>query len=73
MKVDLTTGEYVLWLRRRMKLTQAEFGKLLDTCGATIKNWELGRTNPRPEDVEKLAILEQRREENYGSSARRAS
>lgn len=60
MKVDLTTGEYVLWLRRRMKLTQAEFGKLLDTCAATIKNWEIGKTTPRNADVEKLGILEAR-------------
>lgn len=60
LTIEVTIGEYVLWLRRRMKLTQVEFGKLLDTCGDTIKNWELGKTEPQLADIGKLAILEQR-------------
>ena len=58
--MTLTVGERVLIIRRRSRLSQKEFGNLLDVCGDTVKNWELGKTKPTAKDVEKLAVLEAR-------------
>lgn len=60
--VTLTPSETVLILRRRMKLTQDEFGKLVGVCGKTVQHWELGQ-EPRRPVLDKLEILEQRQAE----------
>lgn len=57
--MTLTPSEKVLILRRRMKLTQDEFGKLLGVTGKSVQNWELGQTPRRPV-LDKVEILEQR-------------
>jgi DNA-binding transcriptional regulator YiaG len=57
--MTLTPSEKVLILRRRMKLTQDEFGKLLGVSGKTVQFWELGRA-PKAAMMEKVEILGKR-------------
>lgn len=58
--MTLTPSETVLILRRRMNLSQPEFGKLLGVCGKTVQHWELGESSPRGSVRERLEILVQR-------------
>lgn len=58
--MTLTASERILILRRRMKLSQAEFGELLGVTSKTVQNWELGKTEPVQAVFERLKVLEQR-------------
>ena len=44
--------------RQRLRLSQAQMGKLLDVSAITILNWEQGKSRPR--DANKAAIAELR-------------
>lgn len=43
-------------LRKFCKLTQYEFAKLLDISPSTVASWEVGRRNPKPTQIIKVAI-----------------
>lgn len=58
--MTLTPSETVLILRRRMKLTQAEFGKLLGVSWKTVQHWELGNHKIKQSVIEKLEVIEAR-------------
>jgi len=65
----LTPSETMLILRRRMKMTQGEFGKLLGVTGKTVQYWELGKVGISRSVLNKLEILKQRQlEEKDGST-----
>ncbi|MBO4245349.1 MAG: helix-turn-helix transcriptional regulator [Bacilli bacterium] len=48
-------GEKIYKLRKAKKLSQEELGEKLDVTRQTISNWELGETNPNPEQLKKLS------------------
>lgn len=60
--MNLTLGERVLILRRRMGLGQKEFGKLLGVTGRTVYNLEHEEGRIKPTMMNKLQIMEQRQE-----------
>ena len=43
--------------RRRLKLSAADFGKLLGVSGLTIYNWEQGTTRPRKHHLAALVAV----------------
>lgn len=43
--------------RAKLGLSAADYGKLVDISGATIYNWEQGKTRPSPEQVQALGLL----------------
>ena len=45
--------------RRRLKLSQAQTGKLLGVSTASVTFWELGRTSPRGKNRKAIAELRQ--------------
>lgn len=44
-------------LRRRLGLSAESFGRLLDTSGQSVYNWEAGKAIPRGVTAAKLASL----------------
>jgi len=43
--------------RKRLKLSAAEFGKLLGVSGLTVYNWEHGKARPRSERLAALVAV----------------
>lgn len=60
MTLDLTPAEYVLIVRRRLELTQEEFGKLIGVCGKTVNNLEIGKVFTRGKTMERIKMLADR-------------
>ena len=49
----MTTGELIREHRKRMGLTQKRLGELSGTSESTIKQYELGKRQPRIEQLKK--------------------
>lgn len=49
----IVPGSRIEQLRKRLKMTQAEFGKQIVKSETTVRNWETGATEP-PEGIENL-------------------
>jgi DNA-binding transcriptional regulator YiaG len=45
--------------RKRLKLSAADFGKLVGVSGLTIYNWELGKARPRKDKLAALVAVRQ--------------
>ncbi len=43
--------------RRRLKLSAADYGKLVGVAGLTIYNWELGKSHPRKPQLARLVAV----------------
>jgi DNA-binding transcriptional regulator YiaG len=43
--------------RRRLKLSAADYGKLIGVSGLTIYNWELGKAHPRKPQLARLVAV----------------
>ena len=43
--------------RKRLKLSAAEFGKLVGVSGLTVYNWEHGKVRPRKERLAALVVV----------------
>ena len=43
--------------RTKLGLSAADYGKLVAISGATIYNWEQGKTRPSPEQVQALGLV----------------
>lgn len=43
--------------RKKLGLSAADYGKLVGISGATIYNWEQGKTRPSPEQVQALGLV----------------
>ena len=48
-------GEKILKYRKNKGLSQEELGEKVDVTRQTISNWELGETQPNPEQLKKLS------------------
>lgn len=51
----MTVGEKIRELRKKAGLTQKKLGELSDTSETTIKQYELGKRQPRMEQLQKVA------------------
>ena len=51
----MTIGEQIRHVRRHVGLTQKELGRLSGTSETTIKQYELGKRQPRLEQLQKIA------------------
>lgn len=51
----MNLGKNILNLRKKKGLTQEELSEKIDVTRQTISNWELGETNPNPEQLKKLS------------------
>lgn len=51
----MTVGEKIRELRKKARLTQKELGKLSNTSETTIKQYELGKRQPRLEQLKRIA------------------
>lgn len=51
----MTIGEQIRTIRKHLGLTQKELGKLSNTSETTIKQYELGKRQPRIEQLQKIA------------------
>ena len=45
--------------RKRLKLSAADFGKLVGVSGLTVYSWEHGRRRPRKEKLAALVVVRQ--------------
>lgn len=43
--------------RKKLGLSAADYGKLVNISGATIYNWEQGKTRPSPDQVKALGLV----------------
>ena len=48
-------GDKILELRKKQGLSQEELGEKIDVTRQTISNWELGETNPNPDQLKLLS------------------
>ena len=48
-------GDKILDLRKKNGLSQEELGEIVDVTRQTISNWELGVTQPNPEQLKLLS------------------
>ena len=48
-------GEKILFLRKKKGLSQEALGERIDVTRQTISNWELGETQPNPEQLKLLS------------------
>ena len=48
-------GEKILYLRKKEGLSQETLGEKLDVTRQTISNWELGETQPNPDQLKQLS------------------
>ena len=48
-------GEKILQLRKKSGLSQEELGEEVGVTRQTISNWELGETQPNPDQLKKLS------------------
>lgn len=51
------TAKGFITLRKRLGLTAAEIGALLDVSAQTIYNWEAGSTSPRDQQMTRIVML----------------
>lgn len=51
----MNLGKKILEFRKRNGLSQEQFGEKLDVTRQTISNWELGGTQPNPEQLKLLS------------------
>lgn len=51
----MNLGKKILEFRKRNGLSQEQFGEKLDVTRQTISNWELGETQPNPEQLKLLS------------------
>ena len=51
----MSLGEKIMKLRKKQGLSQEELGEKIKVTRQTISNWELGETNPNPEQLKKLS------------------
>lgn len=51
----MTIGEQIRYVRKQVGLTQKELGTLSGTSETTIKQYELGKRQPRIEKLQKIA------------------
>ena len=51
----MTIGEQIRHVRKYMGLTQKELGRLSGTSETTIKQYELGKRQPRLEQLQKIS------------------
>jgi transcriptional regulator with XRE-family HTH domain len=54
------SGERIRQARLALSLSQAEIAKTLKITSTTVRNWETGRTSPRPRSWPRLSKLLQR-------------
>lgn len=52
---NLELGDKIRELRKAKKLTQKELGKLIEKAESTVRMWELGKSTPPPETIQKLS------------------
>lgn len=52
----MNTGELIRFYRRKNKLTQSELAEKCGTSSAMIRQYELGKRNPKIETLDKLAF-----------------
>lgn len=50
-------GENILNLRKKYGLSQEQLGEQINVTRQTISNWELGETNPNPEQLKRLSNI----------------
>lgn len=62
-------GENLRNLRRAKKLTQKKLGELLGKKESTVRMWELGKSTPPPDSIEKISEV---LEEDYVTLMKRA-
>lgn len=48
-------GDNILKLRKQKGLSQEQLGEQVNVTRQTISNWELGETNPNPEQLKLLS------------------
>lgn len=48
-------GENILKLRKKCNLSQEQLGEKVNVTRQTISNWELGETQPNPEQLKLLS------------------
>lgn len=51
----MTLGEKILDLRKKAGLSQEQLGEKLNVTRQTISNWELGETQPNPEQLKLIS------------------
>lgn len=51
----MSLGENILKLRKKNGLSQEQLGEKVDVTRQTISNWELGETQPNPEQLKQLS------------------
>lgn len=44
-------------LRKNVNLTQEQAAEKLEIAVSTLKNWEAGKTFPKPDSIEKICAL----------------
>lgn len=52
---NMKLGDKILELRKKQGLSQEELGEKIDVTRQTISNWELGETNPNPDQLKLLS------------------
>lgn len=50
-------GDNILNLRKKYGLSQEQLGEQINVTRQTISNWELGETNPNPEQLKRLSKI----------------
>jgi DNA-binding transcriptional regulator YiaG len=55
------TGDEVRALRRRLKLTQVQFGELIGVAGNSVARWERGEMRVRESAARLMRLLAERR------------
>lgn len=55
MVIDMTTGEYIRKYRLEANLSQKELGLKAGIAESTIRKYELGKLNPKPATLKKIA------------------
>jgi len=51
----MNLGDRILNLRKSQKLSQEQLAEKINVTRQTISNWELGETNPNPEQLKMLS------------------
>jgi len=51
----MALGQNILELRKKQGLSQEQLGEKIDVTRQTISNWELGETQPNPEQLKLLS------------------
>ena len=54
---DYSFGERLYDLRKKSKLSQSELGKMLDVSNKAVSKWEMGKSKPGVEMLNKLALI----------------